>query len=728
MKHVFFLSASTLDSGLSSVALGVFRSLDRKGVRVGFCKPISQEFMGAGTQDPSIALIRKSTGFRAPDSLSLEEAQRFVREDRVDALMEKIVALVETSFEDVDVMVVEGLLPSIDDSFLTGINAAMAQALNAEIILTHSFSGISFAELEEDLEVAASAYGNSQNEKIIGAILNKVFLGDAPDQEASLVNQSPINAHPTSQSLLNDRAKLLEFENQVIQECSIFRRKDFDLIGCIPWNDQLPNIRVSDVARELGARVINEGHMQKRRVRSVMLTARHVANILELFEAGTLIVTPNDRVDILITAALATHNHVPMAGVILTGSQEMSPRLKEMCQSAFDAGLPVLQVDSNSFETATRLSKMRNFIAADDEERFNTTCDFVARHLRESSLRERIETKMPDRLSPPAFRHRLSKMARKSVKRIILPEGEEPRTVSAASICARRKLAIPVLLGDKAAIERVATGQGVSLDGVEIIDPAIHRERFVENLVERRRHKNMNTSQAREALEDNIMLGTMMLANGEVDGLVSGAIHSTAHTMRPALQLIKTAPHAKMVSSVFFMCLPDQVLVYGDCAINPDPTAETLADIAIQSADSARQFGIDPSVAMISYSTGESGAGADVDKVREATRLAKELRPDLVIDGPLQYDAASERSVAKTKAPDSPVAGNATVFIFPDLNTGNTTYKAVQRSANVVSIGPMLQGLRKPVNDLSRGAWVEDIVYTITITAIQAAAVAASAE
>jgi phosphate acetyltransferase len=258
-------------------------------------------------------------------------------------------------------------------------------------------------------------------------------------------------------------------------------------------------------------------------------------------------------------------------------------------------------------------------------------------------------------------------------------------------------------------------------ESLEIIDPASIRENYIAALVERRKHKGVTEHEAAELLEDNVWLGTLMLALGEVDGLVSGAVHSTANTIRPAFQIIKTKPDASIVSSVFFMCLPDQVVVYGDCAVNPDPDAAMLADIALQSADSAARFGIEPRVAMLSYSTGDSGSGADVDKVREATRLAHARRPELQLDGPMQYDAAENAEVAKAKAPGSPVAGRATVFIFPDLNTGNTTYKAVQRSANVVSVGPMLQGLNKPVNDLSRGALVEDIVYTIALTAIQSA-------
>lgn len=276
------------------------------------------------------------------------------------------------------------------------------------------------------------------------------------------------------------------------------------------------------------------------------------------------------------------------------------------------------------------------------------------------------------------------------------------------------------ITGDPAEIQRVASVQGIVLgEGVSIVDPQAVREEYVARLVELRKNKGMTEVVAREQLEDNVVLGTLMLEKGEVDGLVSGAVHTTANTIRPPLQLIKTAPNSSIVSSVFFMLLPEQVLVYGDCAINPDPNAEQLAEIAIQSADSAAAFGIEPRVAIISYSTGDSGSGSDVDKVREATRLAQEKRPNLIIDGPLQYDAAIMEDVAKSKAPNSRVAGRATVFIFPDLNTGNTTYKAVQRSAELISIGPMLQGMRKPVNDLSRGALVDDIVYTIALTAIQ---------
>ncbi|MDK4679726.1 phosphate acetyltransferase [Kingella negevensis] len=326
-----------------------------------------------------------------------------------------------------------------------------------------------------------------------------------------------------------------------------------------------------------------------------------------------------------------------------------------------------------------------------------------------------------DRVSPAQFRFNMMDAAQKANKRIVLPEGAEPRTVRAAAICHEKKIARCVLLATRAEVEAVAKEQNITLpESLEIIDPATLVEQYVTPMCELRKSKGMTPEQAREQLQDTVVLGTMMMAQNDVDGLVSGAVHTTANTIRPALQLIKTAPGESIVSSVFFMLLPGQVVVYGDCAVNPNPTAEQLADIAIQSAKSAKAFGIEPRVAMISYSTINSGSGPDVDLVVEATRIVKAKAPELAVDGPLQYDAAVVADVAKSKAPNSPVAGKANVFIFPNLTTGNCTYKAVQRNANVLSVGPMLQGLRKPVNDLSRGALVEDIVYTIALTAIQA--------
>ncbi|MBK8475372.1 MAG: phosphate acetyltransferase [Opitutaceae bacterium] len=718
MKHTFFLAASGMGSGLTSVSLGVFRALDRRGVRVGFCKPISQE-AGAGTLlDPSSEFIARTTGFKPAQPIAFAEAERCVRQNQMEELMERVVETVRSRAADIDVMIVEGLLPTETQSFPNRINRAVVSALSAEVILVNSYDATKPSALQQSLELTASLYGGWRSPNVIGCILNKVHsVPDAAIPGGSVIGEPEEGANAAPEF---NEAALAELQQKVVAACPIFRSGCFDLLGCIPWNPELPSFRVSDVAAHLGATIINAGEMEHRRVRSVYLCARNVPNILYLFHPGALLVAPYDRLEVFLTAALATMNGVPLAGIVVTGGEITNPHFLELCRPAFALGLPVLGVPTTSFVTATALSRINNEIPADDTERFNTTLDFIARRIDVAKLQSRINVELELRMSPAAFRHQLANRARLANKRIVLPEGEEPRTIVAASICQQRGLARCLLLGNPEEIARVARLQGVKLDGIEILDPVAVRERYVPALVEARKAKGLTADEARECLEDTVMLGTVMLHLNEVDGLVSGAVHSSANTIRPALQIIKTRPGAKVVSSVFFMCLPEQVLVYGDCAVNPDPDAESLADIAIQSADSAERFGIPARVAMISYSTGNSGSGAEVEKVKAAVVLAKQRQPGLLLDGPLQYDAAAIADVAALKAPGSPVAGRATVFVFPDLNTGNTTYKAVQRSANVVSIGPMLQGLRKPVNDLSRGALVEDIVYTIAITAVQA--------
>ena len=494
-------------------------------------------------------------------------------------------------------------------------------------------------------------------------------------------------------------------------------------MACIPWSPDLIATRVIDLVKHLGATIINEGDMRTRRIRGITFCARSLHNMVEHFRTGSLLVTSADRPDVLVAAALAATNGIELGGLLLTGGYKIDSQIKKLCQRSFEtSGLPIFRIEGNTWQTSLNLQSFNLEVPVDDKERIENIKQYTSRQFNADFINSLVAaSSRMRRLSPPAFRFQLTELARAAKKRIVLPEGDEPRTIKAAALCAERGIAECILLANPADVKRVAEAQDVVLSaGVSVIDPADVREKYVERLVELRKNKGMTEASAREQLEDNVVLGTMMLEANEVDGLVSGAVHTTANTIRPPMQIIKTAPGSSIVSSVFFMLLPDQVLVYGDCAVNPDPTAEQLAEIAIQSADSAKAFGIDPKVAMISYSTGTSGSGADVEKVKEATRLAQEKRPDLVIDGPLQYDAAVMEDVAKSKAPNSPVAGKATVFIFPDLNTGNTTYKAVQRSADLVSIGPMLQGMRKPVNDLSRGALVDDIVYTIALTAIQA--------
>lgn len=479
--------------------------------------------------------------------------------------------------------------------------------------------------------------------------------------------------------------------------------------------------RTWDIATELDATWLNVGEAKTRRINRISLTARSVSRVNEVFKRGTLIVVPGDRDDLLLAAGLACINGIPLAGLVLTGGITPSPTVTELWHSALKTGIPVMSVESDSYETVQSLVHMSSEIPSDDIDRAEEVARYVAAHLDLSWIKEYFSRNHEPRLSPSAFRHQLVKKSQQAKKRIVLPEGSEPRTVEAACICQSRGIANCVLLAKRSDVEQVAKNRDLTLpEGLEIIDPdSLDMSKYIAAIVERRKGKT-SEDVAAEYLKDTVYLGTIMLQLDEVDGLVSGAIHTTANTVRPAFQLIKTAPQYSLVSSVFFMLLPEQVVVYGDCAINPDPNAEELAEIAIQSAQSAAAFGIDPKVAMISYSTGSSGTGADVEKVARATQIVRERAPNLKVDGPLQYDAASVMSVGKQKAPDSPVAGQANVFIFPDLNTGNTTYKAVQRSANVISVGPMLQGLNKPVNDLSRGALVDDIIYTIALTAIQA--------
>ncbi len=564
------------------------------------------------------------------------------------------------------------------------------------------------AQLKERIELTQSSFGGQKNKNITGVIINKL---NAPvdDQGRTRPDLSEIFDDSSKASIAN------------IDPKQLFSDSPLPVLGCVPWSFDLIATRAIDMCRHLDARIINEGEIQTRRVKSVTFCARSIPHMLEHFRPGSLLVTSADRPDVLVAACLAAMNGIEIGAILLTGNYEIDDRIARLCDRAFQTGLPVFMVKTNTWQTSLSLQSFNLEVPADDTQRIEKVQEYVASYINAEWIESLTATsERSRRLSPPAFRYQLTELARKAGKRVVLPEGDEPRTVKAAAICAERGIATCVLLGNPEEIQRVAAAQGVELGkGVEIVDPEQVRENYVPRLVELRKSKGMTEVVAQEQLEDNVVLGTMMLESGEVDGLVSGAVHTTANTIRPPLQLIKTAPNSSLVSSVFFMLLPEQVLVYGDCAINPDPTAEQLAEIAIQSADSASAFGIDPRVAMISYSTGTSGAGSDVEKVREATRIAQEKRPDLVIDGPLQYDAAIMEDVAKSKAPNSQVAGRATVFIFPDLNTGNTTYKAVQRSADLISIGPMLQGMRKPVNDLSRGALVDDIVYTIALTAIQ---------
>jgi len=652
-------------------------------------------------------------------------------DEDLNRLLQSCIEEFENAVKDnnANVVVVEGMTPNKPG--IDMLNQKIAAALDAQVILVssmtdgdqgggqmteqkhHHGNNTRLHKLEDKVQRAIKMYGK----RLIGCIVNKV---NAPCQGIHLANRQSYRMPSFS---LTPEA--------ILKRTSVFAQNQngVRLLGAIPWSPKLINVRTSDMARHLKARVLYKGDMERRRVGDVCLVARNVSHMVGRLKRDTLIITPSDREDILLAACMAELNGVPLAGIVLTSCTEHPSRdVLSLCDKTLkETGLPLLLFDNDSYVAAATASSIDREVPMDDIPRIEKVMDKVAGHLDVELLREGILSSSvdvePPRLSPPAFMHQLVTRARKANKRIVLPEGSDARVVRAAIKCQDQGIANCVLLGDPEEVERLARAQGIEdlPDGLEILSPTSElREKYVARMVELRKHKGMTELVARAQLEDITVLATMMLAVGEVDGLVSGAIHTTANTIRPALQLIKTRPNTSIVSSVFFMLLPDQVVLYGDCAINQQPDPSALASIAIESAESAKAFGIDPRVAMISYSTGSSGKGSDVEKVREATALVKQECPGLLVDGPLQYDAASTMDVAKSKAPGSPVAGQATVLVFPDLNTGNTTYKAVQRTANVVCVGPMLQGLRRPVNDLSRGALVEDIVYTIALTSIQA--------
>lgn len=708
MSRTIMLIPTGTSVGLTSVSLGVIRAMERKGVRLSVFKPIAQPRAGGDTPDQTTLIIRKNSSIPAADPLKMSRVESLLGANQQDVLMEEIIARYHENTKDAEVVLVEGLVPTRKHQFANALNYEIAKTLNAEIVFVMALGNDSPAQLKERIELTQSSFGGGRNKNITGVIINKL---NAPVDEQG-------RTRPDLSEIFDDSTKASVAN---IDPKQLFADSPLPVLGCVPWSFDLIATRAIDMCRHLNAEVINEGEIATRRVKSVTFCARSLPHMLEHFRPGSLLVTSADRPDVLVAACLAAMNGIEIGAILLTGGYEIDNRIAKLCERAFQTGLPVFMVKTNTWQTSLSLQSFNLEVPSDDTQRVEKVQEYVASYINADWIESLTATsERSRRLSPPAFRYQLTELARKAGKRIVLPEGDEPRTVKAAAICAERGIATCVLLGNPDEIQRVAAAQGVELGkGIEIVDPEVVRDNYVPRLVELRKNKGMTEVVAQEQLEDNVVLGTMMLESGEVDGLVSGAVHTTANTIRPPLQLIKTAPNSSLVSSVFFMLLPEQVLVYGDCAINPDPTAEQLAEIAIQSADSAHAFGIEPRVAMISYSTGTSGAGSDVEKVREATRIAQEKRPDLVIDGPLQYDAAIMEDVAKSKAPNSAVAGRATVFIFPDLNTGNTTYKAVQRSADLISIGPMLQGMRKPVNDLSRGALVDDIVYTIALTAIQ---------
>jgi phosphate acetyltransferase len=713
MTRTLLVVPTAAGASLARTCLGVVRALDRRGVNVGFVKPVAQP-RDDGGPDRSAALVRVTTALRPPEPLSTDQLERQLGSGGLDVVLEKAVAAWQPVHHHYDVVVVEGLSSGPAKLYASGLNQSLARALDADVLLAAAWpstdsagsgpngepSGEHAAEpgpdpavgtadsLAETLAITAAGYSSGELARVVGCVVNGVPAAD------------------TSAAELGDA---------LVQ-------RGLSLIAAVPYRPELTWLRVRDLVRELHPRVLSEGDLS-RRIKGVAVFAQGIPGGLRVLTEGRLVVVPGDRHDVVMAACLAELSGTRLAALLLSVGTEPDPRVWALTRATRATGLPILVVDDDSYETATRVRDLDQGLPIDDLERIEAVTDAIADELDTSWLDSLTSSTRSRRLSPAAFRYHLVEQARAADACLVLPEGTESRILQAAVACAERGIARSVLLGPPDQVAELAGSLGLHLpDGVTVVDPTAVAERYVAPLAKLRERRGWTEEMARDHLADPITVGTMMLQQGDVDGLVAGAVHTTAATVRPALQILGTRPGSRLVSSVFFMCLPDEVVVYGDCAINPQPGAEDLADIAIQSAASARAFGIEPRVAMISFSTGTSGSGIDVDKVAEATRVVRELEPGLAVDGPLQYDAAAIVSVGESKRPGSAVAGRANVFIFPDLNTGNTTYKAVQRSAQVVSVGPMLQGLAKPVNDLSRGALVDDIVYTLALTAIQSRA------
>ena len=688
-----FIASTEMRSGKSLFTLGLMKALAGIVPRVGYMKPIGQPD-AAGT-DPDARLVREIFGL-AEEPGDLNPATMADAQADKDRLFEKIFDAYRRLAAGKDIVVIEGTdYTSAIAALEFDINAELAHNLAAPVLVVANGANKSLAQVVDNLAEVTESFRQA-NCRLLGAIVNRYTFAD-PAEDAAGLKQA-------------------------------LEARGITLFGVVPPDPLLASPRLREVARKLHARILYQGDALSKVVRDVKVLAMMPENALGYIkdQPGCLLVTPGDRVDNILAAMVAQRspNYPQFSGLVLTGGLVPGANFRRLFKGQSDIGLTILSVKEDTYAATIRISELSGELSADDEEKIELVENLVARHTDIPRIYRQLGEVVTNTVTPRMFLYRIMQKARSVRKRITLPEGTEPRIVLAAAEVLDRDLCDITLLGPREKILEIARSSGVDIARAQIIDPQQGDrkvlEDYAEALYELRKHKSVTREMARDLMLDPVHYATMMVQQGDADGFVSGSTHSTADTLGPVLRVIKTKEGVSLASSIFFMCMPDRVLVYGDCALVENPTAEQMADIAITSAETARAFGIDPVVALLSYSTGQSGKGKDVDKVREAARLARERRPDLPIEGPIQYDAAVSAEVARIKMKDSRVAGRATVYIFPDLDAGNTAYKAVQRSANVPAIGPVMQGLRKPANDLSRGATVADIVYTIAITAIQA--------
>ncbi|UYQ64459.1 phosphate acetyltransferase [Streptomyces peucetius] len=685
MTRSVYVTGIDRGDGRQVVELGVMELLTRQVDRVGVFRPLVHD-----GPDRLFELLRARYRL-SQDSASVygmdyHEAAALQAEKGTDELVSRLVErflAVAREYEVVLVLGTDYAATQLPDEL--ALNARLANEFGASVIAVVGGKGQTPESVRAETRNAFRAY------EVLGCnVLAMVANRVAPDERAGIAER---------------------LAARLPVPCYV-----------IPDEPALSAPTVAQITHALGGTVLlGDDSGLARDALDFVIGGAMLPSFLPALTPGCLVVTPGDRAD-LVVGALAAHSAgtPPIAGILLTLNERPSEEILTLA-ARLAPGTPVVSVAGNSFPTAGELFAMEGKLNASTPRKAETALGVFERHVDTADLLARLSVARSSRVTPMMFEHELLEQARADRRRVVLPEGTEERVLRAADVLIRRDVCDLTLLGDTEIIRKKAADLGIDLSAAQLIDPAASelRQSFAERYAGLRAHRGVTVELAYDVVADVNYFGTLMVQEGLADGMVSGSVHSTAATIRPAFEIIKTKPEASIVSSVFFMCLADKVLVYGDCAVNPDPDADQLADIAVQSAATAARFGVEPRIAMLSYSTGTSGSGADVDKVREATKLVRESRPDLRIEGPIQYDAAVEPSVAATKLPDSEVAGRATVLIFPDLNTGNNTYKAVQRSAGAVAVGPVLQGLRKPVNDLSRGALVSDIVNTVAITAIQ---------
>lgn len=691
MTQNIYIAGVEQGSGKSAIVLTLMELLSGETSKLGFFRPLVHQNV---KQDKLIKLVidryHLQFSYESMYGCTTEVARELLASNRYDELLKIILRKYKNLESQCDRVLCVG--PNFNEEQLsmeTDFNADVANNLGCLLI------------------PILRGYGRSVNAIIDATVSYRQSLKDHDcDILAAFING-------VDERIINELADY--FKQQNIEHP----------VYLVPTVAALEKPTISDIVNELNAKVLSgDNECLKRDVLNYKVAAMQVPHFLDHLEEGDLVITPGDRSDIILASLMAhkSANYPQISGLLLSGKQEPDPQITKLISGISKLPFTVMGVASDTFTTAINVTGVQATLDPANERKIAAALGAVEKSIDIPALKRKMASTYSTRVTPIMFEYELIQRAKAERQHIVLPEGKDERILRAAEILILRGVAKLTLLGDEQAIRQKIQLLGLHLDEINIINPLKSplRKRYAECYFKLRQHKGINYEMAFDTLADSSYFGTMMVHLDDADGMVSGAIHTTQHTIRPAFQIIKTKPGTSIVSSVFFMCLEDRVLVYGDCAVNPDPNAQQLADIAASSAETATLFHIAPRIAMLSYSTGESGQGLAVNKVREAVRLSREQRPDLKLEGPIQYDAAIDAGVAKTKLPDSEVAGRANVFIFPDLNTGNNTYKAVQRTSGAVAIGPVLQGLNKPVNDLSRGCTVTDIVNTVAITAVQA--------